>query len=207
MRLHKNPPLNIVLYEPQIPPNTGNIARLCAATKCHLILLGKLGFDLSDKQLKRAGLDYWQWVSWEHFPDARGFFETLTTEKFHFLSVHNERLEFLKNNTAARQFQDYMNDKVVKIVKKNVDNIMKEIGETKELSELLLKATTKPLTAEEKQKVQDQLIDVAKSIPALAIFALPGGGILLPILIKVLPFNILPSSFQDEPVSQQELSQ
>jgi len=124
-----------------------------------------------------------------------------------FFSVHNERLEFLKNNAAARQFQDYMNDKVVKIVKKNVDNIMKEIGETKELSELLLKATTKPLTAEEKQKVQEQLIDVAKSIPALAIFALPGGGILLPVLIKVLPFNILPSSFQDEPVSQQELSQ
>jgi len=124
-----------------------------------------------------------------------------------FFSVHNERLEFLKNNAAAQQFQDYMNDKIVKIVKKNVDNIMKEIGETKELSELLLKATTKPLTAEEKQKVQDQLIDVAKSIPALAIFALPGGGILLPILIKVLPFNILPSSFQDEPVSQQELSQ
>jgi len=120
-----------------------------------------------------------------------------------FFSVHNERLEFLKNNAAARQFQDYMNDKVVKIVKKNVDNIMKEIGETKELSELLLKATTKPLTTEEKQKVQEQLIDVAKSIPALAIFALPGGGILLPILIKVLPFNILPSSFQDEPVSQQ----
>ena len=124
-----------------------------------------------------------------------------------FFSVHNERLEFLKINAAARQFQDYMNDKVVKLVKKNVDKIINEIEETKELSELLLKATTKPLTAEEKQKVQDQLIDVAKSIPALAIFALPGGGILLPILIKVLPFNILPSSFQDEPVSQQELSQ
>jgi len=124
-----------------------------------------------------------------------------------FFSVHNERLEFLKNNAAARQFQDYMNDKVVKLVKKNVDNIMNEIEETKELSELLLKATTKPLTAEEKQKVQEQLIDVAKSIPALAIFALPGGGILLPVLIKVLPFNILPSSFQDGPVSQQELSQ
>ena len=124
-----------------------------------------------------------------------------------FFSIHNERLEFLKINAAARQFQDYMNDKVVKLVKKNVDNIMNEIEETKELSELLLKATTKPLTAEEKQKVQEQLIDVAKSIPALAIFALPGGGILLPVLIKVLPFNILPSSFQDGPVSQQELSQ
>ena len=118
-----------------------------------------------------------------------------------FFSVHNERLEFLKINNAAQQFQDYMNDKVLKLVRKNVDNIMKEIKETQELSELLVKATTKPLTNEEKQKVQEQLMDVAKSIPALAIFALPGGGILLPILIKVLPFNILPRSFQDEPHS------
>ncbi len=115
-----------------------------------------------------------------------------------FFSVHSDRLEFLKNNTAARQFQDYINDKVFMLVKKNVGNIMKEVEETKELSELLVKATTKPLTIEEKQKVQDQLMDVAKTIPALAIFALPGGGILLPILIKVLPFNILPSSFQEE---------
>ena len=124
-----------------------------------------------------------------------------------FFSVHNKRLEFLKNNNAAQQFQDYMNDKVLKLVRKNVDNIMKEIKETQELSELLVKATTKPLTNEEKQKVQEQLMDIAKSIPALAIFALPGGGILLPILIKVLPFNILPSSFQDELHSNQELSQ
>ena len=119
-----------------------------------------------------------------------------------FFSVHGERLEFLKNNTAAKQFQDYMNDKVFLLVKKNVGNIMKEIEETKELSELLVKATTKPLTMEEKKKVQDQLMDIAKTIPALAIFALPGGGILLPILIKVLPFNILPSSFQEEPASR-----
>ena len=79
---------------------------------------------------------------------------------------------------------------------------MKEIEETKELSELLVKATIKPLTMEEKQKVHDQLMDIAKTIPALAIFVLPGGGVLLPILIKVLPFNILPSSFQEEKASR-----
>ena len=118
-----------------------------------------------------------------------------------FFSVNNERLEFLKNNAAAKQFQDYMNDKVFMLVKKNVGNIMKEIEETKELSELLVKATTTTLTMEEKQKVHDQLMDIVKTIPALAIFALPGGGILLPILIKVLPFNILPSSFQEESAS------
>ena len=119
-----------------------------------------------------------------------------------FFSVNSERLEFLKNNAAAKQLQDYMNDKVFMLVKKNVGNIMQEIEETKELSELLVKATNTTLTMEEKQKVQDQLMDIAKTIPALAIFALPGGGILLPILIKVLPFNILPSSFQEEAASR-----
>ena len=117
-----------------------------------------------------------------------------------FFYVHNERLEFLKNNAAFTQFQDYMNDKVLKLVKKNMANIMTEVKETKKLSELLFKATVQPLTSHEKQKVQEQLMDIVRSIPALAIFALPGGGILLPVLIKVLPFNILPSSFQDEPV-------
>mgnify|MGYP001157336597 CR=1 FL=1 len=107
----------------------------------------------------------------------------------------------LKGIALGLEVQDYMNDKVFMLVKKNVGNIMKEIEETKELSELLVKATTTTLTMEEKQKVQDQLMDIAKTIPALAIFALPGGGILLPILIKVLPFNILPSSFQEEPDS------
>ena len=50
--------LNIVLYEPEIPPNTGNIMRLCANTGCTLHLVKPLGFELDDKQLRRAGLDY-----------------------------------------------------------------------------------------------------------------------------------------------------
>lgn len=50
---------NIVLYEPEIPQNTGNIVRLCACTNCKLYLVGKLGFSISDRYLKRAGLDYW----------------------------------------------------------------------------------------------------------------------------------------------------
>ena len=62
----------------------------------------------------------------------------------------------------------------------------------------LTSTTDKRLSAEERRKVREQLMDIAKSIPALAIFALPGGGILLPVLIKVLPFNILPSAFAEE---------
>jgi tRNA (cytidine/uridine-2'-O-)-methyltransferase len=85
------PPLNVVLVDPQIPPNTGNVARLCAASRCHLILVGELGFELSDKTLKRAGLDYWEYLSWEHRPDREGFFASLPPERFHLLSRHAER--------------------------------------------------------------------------------------------------------------------
>ena len=54
--------MNVVLYQPQIPQNTGNIARLCAGTNVNLHLVGELGFSLSDRYLKRAGLDYWPHV-------------------------------------------------------------------------------------------------------------------------------------------------
>jgi len=54
---------NIVLYQPEIPPNTGNIIRLCANTGCSLHLIGPLGFELEDKKLRRAGLDYHEWAN------------------------------------------------------------------------------------------------------------------------------------------------
>ncbi len=56
---------NVVLYQPEIPPNTGNIIRLCANTGCHLHLICPLGFALDDKKLRRAGLDYHEWVQVE----------------------------------------------------------------------------------------------------------------------------------------------
>ncbi|MBX9584492.1 MAG: tRNA (cytidine(34)-2'-O)-methyltransferase [Gemmataceae bacterium] len=56
--------LHVALWEPEIPPNTGNVARLCAATGTRLHLIGRLGFRLDDKSLKRAGLDYWPAVDW-----------------------------------------------------------------------------------------------------------------------------------------------
>ena len=83
-----SPPLNVVLVDPQIPPNTGNVARLCAASGCHLILVGELGFELSDRTLKRAGLDYWEYVSWEHVPEREGFLAGLPAGAFHLLTTH-----------------------------------------------------------------------------------------------------------------------
>jgi tRNA (cytidine/uridine-2'-O-)-methyltransferase len=72
------PPLHLVLVSPQIPPNTGNVARLCAVTGCRLVLVEPLGFSIADKELKRAGLDYWDKVflklypSWGEYVAATG---------------------------------------------------------------------------------------------------------------------------------------
>ena len=69
--------MNIVLVEPEIPPNTGNVARLCAATKTTLHLVEPFGFKLDDAQLKRAGMDYWQHVEWHRWPNWKVFHEQL----------------------------------------------------------------------------------------------------------------------------------
>ena len=67
------PNFNIVLYQPEIPTNTGNIGRVCVASGCHLHLVGPMGFSIDEKQVRRAGLDYWQhlqhtyYSSWEEF--------------------------------------------------------------------------------------------------------------------------------------------
>jgi tRNA (cytidine/uridine-2'-O-)-methyltransferase len=65
--------MHIVLVEPEIPPNTGNVARLCAATNTKLHLIDPLGFKLDDAQLKRAGMDYWRHVAWQRWTDWNEF--------------------------------------------------------------------------------------------------------------------------------------
>ncbi len=70
---------HIALWEPEIPPNTGNIARLCAATGAKLHLIGRLGFRIDDKTLKRAGLDYWEHVEVIHHADWEAFTAAVDT--------------------------------------------------------------------------------------------------------------------------------
>lgn len=69
--------MHIVLLEPEIPPNTGNVARLCAATNTTLHLIEPFGFKLDDSQLKRAGMDYWQHVKWHRWPNWTAFVKQL----------------------------------------------------------------------------------------------------------------------------------
>ena len=70
---YRQPRMHIVLLEPEIPPNTGNVARLCAATRSKLHLIEPLGFQLDDAQLKRAGMDYWQHVDWRRWENWVSF--------------------------------------------------------------------------------------------------------------------------------------
>jgi len=73
--------MQICLYQPEIPPNTGNIARLCAATETRLQLIEPLGFSLEDRYLRRAGLDYWPYVHVQVWPDWDSFAATLESDR------------------------------------------------------------------------------------------------------------------------------
>lgn len=66
---------HVVLYQPEIPPNTGNVIRLCACTGATLHLIEPLGFDLDDRQLRRAGLDYHEWAKLKTYPDLASFYD------------------------------------------------------------------------------------------------------------------------------------
>lgn len=76
--------LNLVLVEPQIPQNTGNIARTCAATGARLHLVGPMGFTIDDKKLKRAGLDYWHLLDITYYEGVEEFFEKNQGPFFYF---------------------------------------------------------------------------------------------------------------------------
>lgn len=89
--MHSNPAFHVVLVAPEIPQNTGSIARLCAATHTRLHLVKPLGFSLEDRYLKRAGLDYWPWVDL-HVHDTWDEFRSAHPEaRLHLLSARAER--------------------------------------------------------------------------------------------------------------------
>ncbi len=83
--------IHVVLYQPEIPANTGNIARTCAATDTTLHLIRPLGFSTDDKMLRRAGLDYWQYVNIVYHDSLDEFFESNKNGEFFFLTKHGKK--------------------------------------------------------------------------------------------------------------------
>lgn len=84
--------MNVVLYEPEIPQNTGNIARLCSCTNSKLYLVGKLGFSLADKYLKRSGMDYWETVDYEHVETLDKLIENNPEKNFYYLTTKSKNI-------------------------------------------------------------------------------------------------------------------
>jgi tRNA (cytidine/uridine-2'-O-)-methyltransferase len=83
--------LHVALVEPEIPPNTGNIARLCAATRTPLHVVGVTGFRMDDRTLKRAGLDYWDEVELYRHIDLEGIYKILPASRFLYFTTKVER--------------------------------------------------------------------------------------------------------------------
>ena len=113
-----------------------------------------------------------------------------------FISEYKEEISFFNYSNPVKHFYDQTNNTVTKLITRNKKRLTKEIIESKELMVLLAQSTTRELDSEEKKKVKKQLLDICKSVPSLTIFLLPGGGILLPILIKYIP-QLLPSAFNE----------
>jgi tRNA (cytidine/uridine-2'-O-)-methyltransferase len=80
--------IDVALWEPEIPPNTGNVARLCAATGAAMHLVGRLGFRLDDRSLRRAGLDYWRDLHITHHPTLQDFEAALHERRIFCFSAH-----------------------------------------------------------------------------------------------------------------------
>ncbi len=97
-------PLNVVLVEPEIPQNTGNVARTCAATGCRLHLVHPLGFTITDAKLKRAGLDYWYHVEIVQHPSFAAFWETVDPTRVWLASTKAVR----NHTTACYREGDYL---------------------------------------------------------------------------------------------------
>jgi tRNA (cytidine/uridine-2'-O-)-methyltransferase len=88
----KSPALRIALWEPEIPPNTGNVARLCAATGAELHLIGRIGFRLDDRHLRRAGLEYWSQLKIQQHVDLSTFESAMNGVRLFAFSANAKRL-------------------------------------------------------------------------------------------------------------------
>jgi hypothetical protein len=113
-----------------------------------------------------------------------------------FIIKYKNEIPYFNNSNPVKNFYDHTTESVVVLINRNKKRLVKEVSQSKELMQLLAKSTHKELDKEEKKKIKSQLLDICKTVPSLTIFLLPGGSLLLPILIKFIP-QLLPSSFNE----------
>ncbi len=118
-----------------------------------------------------------------------------------FYTKHKDNIDLLSSRNIVENFYDNSSKMVSKLISRNKKRLRKELSQSKELVKLIGQSTVRDLSKEEQKQLQDQLIDVIKSIPSLAIFILPGGALLLPLLVKFIP-KLLPSAFDDNRIDE-----
>lgn len=118
-----------------------------------------------------------------------------------FFTSNKKNIALLSSKNLVKSFYDNSSTMVSKLISRNSKRLLKELNESKELMVLLTRSTVKELSEAEQKKVQDQLLDIFKTIPSLAIFMLPGGALLLPLVVKFIP-KLLPSAFDDNRIDE-----
>lgn len=118
-----------------------------------------------------------------------------------FVLRNSDKIPFLSNSNSYEKVYTSLSSRWGKVILRNKDKLAVELKESKELVGLIKKSTTEDLSPEEKDLVKKQFMDIVKSMPALAIFMLPGGAILLPLILKMLP-DLIPSAFKDNEVEK-----
>lgn len=113
-----------------------------------------------------------------------------------FIIKHKKDIPYFNYSNPVKHFYDQTTQSVITLIRRNKNRLVKEIFQSKELMVLLAISTRRDLDEKEKKKVKKQLLDICKSVPSLTIFLLPGGSLLLPILIKFIP-KMLPSAFNE----------
>jgi len=127
---------------------------------------------------------------------SEAFVEESITSTHDFISKYRKEIPYFNYSNPVKHFYDQTTQLVITLINRNKKRLIKEISESKELMVLLAYSTTRDLDKSEKKKVKKQLLDICKSIPSLTIFLIPGGSLLLPILVKFIP-QLLPSSFNE----------
>lgn len=149
----------------------------------------------SDEKLEPAEISFLYKIAEKLAISYENLLESNTAITSFILTYKNE-IPYFNYSNPVKHFYNQTNKTVSKLVNRNKKRLVKEITQSKELMILLTQSTTRELNVSEKKKVKKQLLDICKTIPSLTIFLLPGGSLLLPILIKYIP-QLLPSSFNE----------
>ncbi len=127
--------------------------------------------------------------------DEKGYLEGVLAVKT-FLTEHSDEVAYLNYSNPVKHFYNQTTSTVSNLISRNSKRLVREIRESRDLVILLGQSTTRDLSKDERKLVKNQLLDICKSIPSLAVFLLPGGGLLLPILVRLIP-KMLPSAFNE----------